>query len=241
MKSPGAVLITIFVVGLIIIALINNRRNPVVYDDFDNPSDGAYDTALWSPRRDDTNTHLGDEIITKKAGKLSFTVQETHQFRLATNKRKNIPINEPFFLEAELFLDPARTSEFSHLLMSMVAENKITGGAFDAICGVFGSNTSDKQDIECWSGFSGHREDPLHNLRNLPPKWHTIRIEVYPPTKVKYIVDGTLMDEYMISQPDQFNNLLFEFQIGMNMQGSSATGYFDNVRLGPIKDDPNIK
>ncbi|HEY5732029.1 MAG TPA: hypothetical protein VIS72_18430, partial [Anaerolineales bacterium] len=106
-------------------------------------------------------------------------------------------------------------------------------------CGIFGSGASN-QDIECWSTFIEDREFAQDYLRGIVPEWHIMRIEVYPPTTIRYVVDGMIIDEYEVPHPEQFDDLLFRFTIGMNMEGSSATGYFDNIRMGAIKDDPTI-
>ncbi|MEO8355499.1 MAG: TIR domain-containing protein, partial [Chloroflexota bacterium] len=104
----GIMGITAIVALIVGIVLVNYFTDPTMYDDFENPSEGGYNKALWLPA---SNSNEGYASLIKKAGKLSFTVRESHQVRLVTNKQKNIPFHEPFFLEAQLFLDPATTSE----------------------------------------------------------------------------------------------------------------------------------
>jgi len=210
----------------------NVNIDPTLYDNFENPPDGEYDEALWSP------IWSGDyATVVKKDGQLFFTVKDTHQYRLVAEEYKDFFIREPFFMEAELFINPVTTGDFTHLIFSLNANHKITGDSYGTVCGIFSEN--EEQNISCHN-FEKDSESVVA-LENTSPDWHTFRIEVYPPGIIRYVIDGIRESEYTFSQPDQFDNLRFNVNLGMNMEGTTATGYFDNVRMGTIADDPIIE
>jgi outer membrane protein assembly factor BamD (BamD/ComL family) len=226
----------VFIIAIVIFStiLIRNKEyfDSTIYDDFDNPAyDGSYNAALWG-----IYTETNRLAIIQDEGKISIKVSDKSGADL--NARKTEKINEPFFFEARLYLDPKTTNSGTHLYIEINADN----GSGGSNCGIFRTGENEQQ-ITCWSEYYGKKMETKLGLDNIKPDWHILRFEIDPETMViNCVVDGKQVSYFDLKEeiPDNINELKqarLTFLVGLNNFGPSKApvGYIDYVRFGPLK------
>jgi outer membrane protein assembly factor BamD (BamD/ComL family) len=206
--------------------------DPTMYDGFDESST-TVDTSRWSSGGNDLSAK-----ISKQGGILTI---ETNGYGkgmgLIATKFQDHLIHVPFFVEGWFKLEPNKNGGVSMWLSTSDDE-----GTLCQIWGVHGS-----QAVHCQSYFDGFREIAIKGITS--GTWHSARIEIDPSNMTfTYFIDGIKVGDYVPERADELKRTKFSVSIDSGCGGDgcndktprTVTGYFDNIRIGAIEDDPII-
>ena len=202
--------------------------DPTVYDNFNNPaSDGSYNRSQWEIAEFSTAADVSQQngVIALTADTLG---EQTH---LSARKYANL-LQSSVFFEADLRLDPDRDA--GAVFMGPCC------GDLDTNCTLSNADGTHHM-ASCWI----NKEGPT-NLVALPQggltvaagSWHTFRIEFDRATRTfTFFIDGQKVGSKAVSEADlQGTRPTFALRVVRDEAGSNAaTGYFDNVRIGPLE------
>jgi outer membrane protein assembly factor BamD (BamD/ComL family) len=211
---------------------IEDDPNILVYDNFNSSTyDGSYDKSKWEACGWDSGS-----TVVQNNGILSITHTRIGSGYQATTlcpyTFKSRSINFPTYFEARLMVP----SDYSGSVGFAIEETPAWQNLHTR-CEIehsLQSNGNPQTLLKCFyitlkNTWNSHTKDMKPNT------WYTIRIEVYPATNTFYsYLDGQQFD---MSNPGvDFSqiNWLFSMYVANN-QTKQAAGYFDDVRIGILK------
>jgi outer membrane protein assembly factor BamD (BamD/ComL family) len=213
-----------------IIPVTGGYSDSTMYDDFDASGDNL-DTSRWDIGGDDPASE-----ITRQSGILTVKTNGYGKgVGLSTMRFQELTIREPFFIESRFMLEPNQNGGAGIFLAA--SNNK--GFTLCQIWGMLG-----RQSVVCQSFLGEDKEIGAKAIAS--GTWHSARIEVDPSTMIfVYYIDGVKIGEHIPGSADELKSTRFSPSIGSGCSGDgcidknprTVTGYFDNVRMGAIKDD----
>jgi tetratricopeptide (TPR) repeat protein len=209
--------------------------DPTMYDDF-NFTGTKLDNNRW-----DTATNDSAAKVIRQFGALVITTDGYGQYFSLTPRNFNSnAFKSPVFIEAEFMLDPNQNGGTDLTL------NFLDKGM--TMCQIWGANGS--QVIQCWANFfNQYKEIMTKPIQIHQRTWHTGRIEADPTTMTfSYYIDDLKVGEFTPDRAGELKDVHFVPGLGSGCAGPGCIdkskrtvfGYFDNVRIGAIADDPML-
>lgn len=207
-------------------ATLDDTEVSYIYDNFfDFESDTSINSQLWSiPWRDQLKTgkaYLQDgSLVLNQSGNNAW-------LHLMANNYKEITITEPMFIEVRIRILP-KFDSWAGITIDGIPEYGCCGYGYCAIRGYM--NGTDY--LHCYA----RDNRMLTRLIVKTGQWHTFRVEIDPiQNVVLYFIDGKQVgnDKYI----DGMSNIKFSFYLyaWATNNSTQTTGYFDYVRIGPMK------
>ncbi len=207
-------------------ATLDDTEALYIYDNFSGlESDANINSQLWSiPSLDHLETgkaYLQDgTLILQQSGNDTWLY-------LMVNDYKDTKITEPMFIEVRIRILPNFDS-WAGISFDGTPEYGCCGYGYCAIRGYL----NDTDYLHCYA----RDNRMLTRLIVESGQWHTFRIEIDPTqNEILYFIDGKQVgnDNYI----DGMSNIKFSFYLYVWATNNSkqTTGYFDYVRIGPLK------
>ncbi len=199
---------------------------PSVYDNFQDPAyDGSYNKSQWS-------THSSTANVSQQNGVVALTADTAGEVTDLYARKYVITLQSSMFFEADLKLDSNRNG--GAVLMGPCCADPV-----DTNCGLYPLDSM-HQRADCWINKKSSRfaTFPQEGLMVTPGSWHTFRIEFDRAGKtLTLFIDGQKVGSDAVSDVDlQGERSTFMLRVHKWDESPTAvTGYFDNVRIGPLE------
>ena len=199
-----------------------------VYDDFENSNyEGEFDRSNWEYEGEDS------ELALQQDGVLVLQKERGSQApRMHIREGVDFVLTAPSFFEFDMMLSEEEHS--TGTISLHIQFDPLSGGYWISECGlsVYGPVAYCGEDAS-WSN-----DEMLYDLKKPADwgEWHTFRIEIDPTTMTfSYFIDGEPFGTDVPEDAEKLKQARVSAHIEVYGEiNQPVTGYFDNIRFGPM-------
>jgi predicted Ser/Thr protein kinase len=208
------------------------ETGPTPYDDFDNAAfEGQFDPELWEPWENIANCEVGQE-----EGALRFSCPQPNGSGLNALSYQEVEFGQIGFVEARLKLAGDLSAEQG--TVSVILANSLDSWVECTLSG-----GAEQAEGQLYCGAASERNGTFTEEYRVDgpvvayDTWHVVRIEINPESgEFTFFVDGQQIGTHTSTEIEALKTAKFTPELQLYLEnGSLATGYFDDVRIGPAE------